>query len=53
MALRTHTSDPVPFVIYCPNNQTSNGADSYNEVSAKNSGLLIKEGHKLMEMLLG
>jgi 2,3-bisphosphoglycerate-independent phosphoglycerate mutase len=53
VALRTHTSDPVPFVIYRPNNQTSNGADSYNEVSAKNSGLLIKEGHKLMDMLLG
>ena len=48
--LMTHTSDPVPFIIYRGAGQGS-GATSYDEAQAKASGLLV-EGYTLMEMLL-
>src|SRR5512133_36364 len=49
--LMTHTSDPVPFVIYRGGAGEGNGAKSYDEEQAKASGLVV-EGHRLMEMLL-
>jgi len=47
----THTSDPVPFVVYRPGQQNSNGATSYDEVQAKATGLVLGEGSMLMELL--
>ena len=49
--LMTHTSEPVPFIIYRGGTSAGNGASSYDEAQAKSSGLVV-EGHKLMEMLL-
>jgi 2,3-bisphosphoglycerate-independent phosphoglycerate mutase len=49
--LMTHTSDPVPFVIYRSGAGEGNGAASYDEAQAKATGLLA-EGHTLMPMLL-
>lgn len=49
--LMTHTSDPVPFIIYRGGEGEGNGASSYDETQAKSSGLVV-EGHRLMEMLL-
>ncbi len=49
--LMTHTSDPVPFVIYRGGAVEGNGAASYDEVQAKGTGLLV-EGHTLMRELL-
>ncbi|MBC8017907.1 MAG: cofactor-independent phosphoglycerate mutase [Verrucomicrobia bacterium] len=49
--LMTHTSDPVPFIIYRGGETEGNGAASYDEEQAKASGLVV-EGHRLMEMLL-
>ncbi len=49
--LMTHTSDPVPFVIY-RNDGGSNGASSYDEAQAAATGLLV-DGYRLMEMLTG
>jgi 2,3-bisphosphoglycerate-independent phosphoglycerate mutase len=48
--LMTHTSEPVPFIIY-RGAAEGNGASGYGEEQAKASGLVV-EGHKLMEMLL-
>ncbi|MEI6205875.1 MAG: cofactor-independent phosphoglycerate mutase [Desulfuromonadales bacterium] len=48
--LMTHTSDPVPFVIYRGGRDNGNGAASYDEVQAGSTGLLLK-GHDLMEKL--
>ena len=48
--LMTHTSDPVPFIIYRGGEGEWNGASSYDEAKAKSTGLII-EGHKLMEEL--
>ncbi len=49
--LMTHTSDPVPFVIYRGGEGNGNGAASYDEQQAAATGLLV-DGFRLMEMLL-
>lgn len=49
--LMTHTSDPVPFIIYRGGEGGGNGATSYDEAQAKSTGLAL-EGHLLMNELL-
>lgn len=49
--LMTHTSDPVPFVIYRSGAGDGNGAASYDEIEAKGTGLVV-EGHSLLPRLL-
>jgi 2,3-bisphosphoglycerate-independent phosphoglycerate mutase len=50
--LMTHTSDPVPFIIYRGGEGQGNGASSYDEAQAASTGLVL-EGHNLMKELLG
>ena len=50
ICVRTHTSDPVPYLLYdstAPGNETWN----YNEAEAKDSGNDIAKGHLMMEYL--
>lgn len=50
ICVRTHTSDPVPYLLYdstAPVNETWN----YNEAEAKDSGNDIAKGHLMMEYL--
>ena len=49
--LMTHTSEPVPFIIYRGGEGAGNGALSYDEEQAKATGLVV-EGHRLIEMLM-
>ena len=49
--LMTHTSDPVPFIIYRGGEGAGNGAFSYDETQAASTGLVL-EGHMLMKELL-
>ena len=53
LSLRTHTRDSVPYVIYDSTNEKENDVASYTEEEAKKSGILIEEGHNLMERFLG
>lgn len=48
--LKTHTPDPVPFLLWGPGFE-SNGAKSFSEKSAKRTGLSIEKAHELMGML--
>ncbi len=50
--LKTHTSDPVPFIIYRHADKQGNGAAGYDELQAKATGLVLEEGYMLMERLL-
>jgi len=51
--LKTHASDPVPFVIYPPFNESEkNNFQTFDEQSANNSKLYFPQGHKLMEFFL-
>lgn len=52
LALRTHTSDPVPFLIYEKNNEKKLPSQKYDELSAKETELFIKDGYKLMDYLI-
>lgn len=51
--LMTHTSDPVPFVIYSGEKEEKEGVAGYDEFSAAATGFKVSEGYKLMELLLG
>lgn len=50
--IRTHTSEPVPFLIYDSTNEGANGA-AYNEVNATASGLELKKGWLVADRLFG
>jgi 2,3-bisphosphoglycerate-independent phosphoglycerate mutase len=53
LELRTHTADPVPFVIYDNTKERTGGPVSYNEKIRDIPGALVfKEGHKLMDYFL-
>ncbi|GFO69294.1 putative 2,3-bisphosphoglycerate-independent phosphoglycerate mutase [Geomonas limicola] len=53
LALMTHTSDPVPFIIYSGEQVEKGGVAGYDEISAKATGVHVAEGFRLMEQLLG
>ena len=48
--LRTHTSDPVPFMLY-DSTKEQKRIGFYNEAEAKASGVLYPEGYKLIDTL--
>ncbi|MBZ4646919.1 MAG: putative homoserine kinase [Clostridia bacterium] len=50
--LRTHTSEPVPFVIYQNNGKEENPLLSYDELTAQKTGVYFAEGYKLMDYFL-
>lgn len=51
--LMTHTSDPVPFVIYPSRGKIiRDDIQTFDEVSASKSGLFISEGHQLMDFFI-
>jgi 2,3-bisphosphoglycerate-independent phosphoglycerate mutase len=52
LSLRTHTSEPVPFLIYQKSRKESLGAGGYDEFQAKNTGIFINEGYTLMDKFI-
>ncbi|MCG9478921.1 MAG: cofactor-independent phosphoglycerate mutase [Actinomycetia bacterium] len=53
IALRTHTAEPVPFLIYNHQEKTGESGASYDEFWPAEYGMHIDEGHKLMDLLIG
>ncbi|MFA5657772.1 MAG: cofactor-independent phosphoglycerate mutase [Oscillospiraceae bacterium] len=51
LALRTHTNDPVPFLIYHKKGEIS-GAAEFTEASAAKTGIHIEQGHTLMQYFI-
>lgn len=51
IAMRTHTSDPVPYMLY-DSTESYEGCQAYTEAAAKESGRYIEEGYKLMDHFL-
>ena len=51
IAVRTHVSDPIPYLLYEEGKDNSDGAASYDEEQAKNTGKLIGDGTLLMKKL--
>jgi len=52
LCLRTHTSEPVPFLIYDSTDKKNNVGQIYDEEEAKKTGLYIQEGHQLMDYFI-
>ena len=51
VALRTHTMDPVPYMIYSSNEEKV-GVASLTEDSARETGVYIPDGYTLMERVI-
>ena len=51
IAMRTHTSDPIPYMLYDSTADLGSGR-LYTEADAKDSGILIEEGYKLIDHFL-
>ena len=49
--LKTHVSDPVPYIIYDSDEQSGSGLD-YSEENAKKTGIYEPVGHELMNKFL-
>jgi 2,3-bisphosphoglycerate-independent phosphoglycerate mutase len=51
LSLKTHTRDPVPFMIYDSMNKKS-GVDLFDEENAESTGVFVQKGHELMERFI-
>lgn len=51
-ACKTHVSEPVPYLIYSNKKSLGNGAKRYTEDEAKNTGIYVPDGFKLIDRLL-
>jgi len=51
VALKTHTADPVPFVVW-GSGVAHNGATTFDEAQAAATGLLVDPGRGVMDLLL-
>ena len=51
IAVRTHTSDPVPYMMYDSTNTLSNDI-KYNERQAKGTGRIFEKGYELMSYFI-
>lgn len=49
--IRTHSMDPVPFMIYNSNEQKC-GVDTFNESTAQSKQYYIPKGHDLLELMI-
>lgn len=52
LSTRTHSGDPVPYLIYRSNDNKVKNAEGYNERTAKLNGIIIDSGTKLMNKFL-
>ena len=50
--LKTHVSDPVPYIIYDSRKDSEMGNDIYTEKNAEKTGIFIPQGHTLMAHFL-
>lgn len=50
-AVKTHTSNPVPYLLYSSKQSLGNGAVRYTEDEAEKTGAYVDEGHNLIKKL--
>ncbi len=53
LAIKTHTSDPVPYIIYKSGNCSESKNISYTEAEARKTGVVTENGYTLINKLLG
>ena len=52
IATRTHSPEPVPYLIYKSDCEVASGVDTYDEQTAKSTGIFVAEGYTLIDRLL-
>ena len=52
LRIKTHTAEPVPFVIYSGESDKTSEAKGFDEESALATGLFVEEGFRLMDMMM-
>ena len=52
ISIKTHCSDPVPYLIYRKGKNLGNGATAYDEENAENTGVFVENGVTLMQKFL-
>lgn len=52
LSLKTHVSDPVPFVIYHKNAPVSSGVETVNEETASRTGIFVEKGPEIMSRFI-
>ena len=52
LAIRTHSADPIPYLIYKSDDEKQSGVTRYDEENAKESGIFVEEGFTLIDRLL-
>lgn len=53
IAIKTHISDPIPYLLYRSSAPVESGVDTYNEKTAAAAGRYVAQGCQLMNHLLG
>jgi 2,3-bisphosphoglycerate-independent phosphoglycerate mutase len=53
LRIMTHTSEPVPFIVYGGETEVNDAVAGYDENSARATGLFLEEGFRLMELMTG
>lgn len=53
LSIRTHCSDPIPYLIYRSNDEKESGVAVFDEESAKATGIYVEKGYTLMNRFLG
>jgi 2,3-bisphosphoglycerate-independent phosphoglycerate mutase len=51
LALKTHTNDPVPFLIYSKS-KTEDGTERFSEEDAASTGIFVEKGYEIMDLFL-
>jgi len=51
LCLKTHTNDPIPFLMYHKKGEVK-GCDEFTEETAKATGDYVENGHELMQMFI-
>jgi len=52
LATRTHSAEPIPYLIYKSDAEIHSGIDKYDEENAKATGIYLEEGYRLIDKLL-
>lgn len=52
LSLKTHSREPVPFVIYRKGDNQSQGSKEFSEKAARRSNIFLEKGHQLLKVLL-
>ena len=53
LAIKTHTSDPIPYILFCSEAPLEKKERIYSEATARETGIYQPLGHLLIQKLLG